>query len=90
MFGGEWVRSCGSLGRGACPLLKESSRVERKTKVKRFIRYDSKCAVSNSLYTFENPVQHTTREYEGGSPSCLGENGSAMLCGTFGRGLAPS
>jgi len=40
--------------------------------------------------TFENPVQHTAREDEGRISSCLGENGSAMLCGSLGRGLAPS
>jgi len=28
--------------------------------------------------TFENVVQHTEREDEGRSPSCLGENGSAV------------
>jgi len=34
--------------------------------------------ISTTVDTFENPVQHTAREDEGRSPSCLGENGSAV------------
>jgi len=49
-----------------------------KTRIKGYKRHDTKCAVPNNLYTFENTVQHTAREYEGRSPSCLGENGSAV------------
>jgi len=49
-----------------------------KTKVNGFIRHDISMLVSDSNDTFENAVQHTAREYEGGSPSCLGENRSAV------------
>ena|GEM_PF-2061577 len=67
---------CGSLGGGLPPPKRVVSR--EKTKVKGFIRHDSKCADSDSKDTFENAVQHTTREDEGRIPSCLGENRSAV------------
>jgi len=50
----------------------------KKTKIRKSIRHDSKCADSDSKDTFEDKVQHTTREDEGRSPSCLGENGAAV------------
>jgi len=49
-----------------------------KTKVKKSKRHDISMLVSDSNDTFEDKVQHTMREDEGGSPSCLGENRSAV------------
>jgi len=51
------------LRQGACPLLK--CRVEKKTKVNGFIRHDTRVLSPTTVDTFENKVQHTTREYEG-------------------------
>jgi len=36
-----------------------------KTKVKRFIRHDTRVLIPTTVDTFENKVQHTAREDEG-------------------------
>ena len=49
-----------------------------KKHVNSLVDYYNQCAGPDNGNTFENKVQHTAREYEGRSPSCLGENGDAV------------